>query len=75
MLKLNVKKMKTLEMNELERIEGGNELDGMMCVAGMAAVPISMAATILTGGLAGFGTLFAMGMAAGACANWAVQVR
>ena len=70
--------MKELSIEKMEMVKGGDRAvdvaSGMMCVIGIAAVPISLASTVLTGGLGGFGVLWGMGTAAVSCALWAASV-
>jgi hypothetical protein len=47
----------------------------MLSVVVIAAVPISVASTISTGGLGGFGVIRGMGMAAASCTVFAYSVR
>ena len=71
--------MKELSIEKMEMVSGGSEAtdvaSGMLCVVGIAAVPVSLAATILTGGLGGFGVLWGMGTAAVSCAVFAASVK
>ena len=69
--------MKTLDLNQMERIEGGatnrsnHVAGGLLCVAGIGAVAVSATATVLTGGALGIGLLWSMGAAAASCTVWA----
>ncbi len=71
--------MKELSMERMEMVSGGSRgtdvASGMLYVAGIAAVPIGLAATVLTGGLGGFSVLWGMGTAAVSCAVFAASVR
>lgn len=71
--------MKELSIEKMEMVSGGDRsvdvASGMMCIVGIAAVPISLASTILTGGLGGFGVLWGMGTAAVGCSLFAASVK
>ena len=71
--------MKELSIEKMEMVSGGSHAtdvaSGMLCIAGIAAVPISLASTILTGGLGGFGVIWGIGTAAVSCAVFAASVR
>ena len=57
--------MKNLDLNKMEKIQGGNAL--ISCAGGAAVTAISVAATILTGGMFGFATVFAMSYTMASC--------
>ena len=57
--------MKSLSLNQMENVNGGNAL--MACAGGVAATTIGIAATILTAGLFGFGAVLAVGFTAASC--------
>ncbi|WP_159948203.1 hypothetical protein [Polaribacter septentrionalilitoris] len=58
--------MKSLDLKQMEKVQGGgNAL--MACAGGAAVAAISVAATILTGGMFGFAAVLGMSFAAASC--------
>jgi len=57
--------MKNLELDQMENVNGGNAV--MACAGGAAVAAISVAATILTGGMFGFAAVLGMSWAAASC--------
>lgn len=70
--------LRELSIERMEMVSGGDlsvdVASGMMCVVGIAAVPISLASSILTGGLGGFGVFWGMDTAAVGCSLFAASV-
>ena len=58
--------MKTLELKEMEEVQGGGNAV-MACAGGAAVAAISVAATILTGGMFGFAAVLGMSFAMASC--------
>lgn len=62
----------------MEVIQGGvNPYDvgsGMACVLGIGALAVSTTATVLSGGILGYGMLWSMGVAASSCVMFAGSV-
>lgn len=58
--------MKSLDLKQMEKVQGGNAL--WSCAAVPALATIGIAATILTSGLFGFAAALAVGSAATGCA-------
>lgn len=63
--------MKNLELNQMENVNGGNV--AMACAGGAAVAAISVAATILTGGMFGFAAVLGMSWAAASCSVAAAE--
>lgn len=70
--------MKELSIEKMEMVRGGSRSNdvgsGMMCIVGIAAVPIGLASSIITGGAGGFAVLWGMATAAIACSQFANSV-
>lgn len=58
--------MKNLQLNEMEKLNGGNV--AWSCAGGAAVAAIGVAATILSGGLFGFAAVLGMSYAMASCA-------